>query len=207
MAMSRLSFLSLGAVTTVPGKAKPGDGVVSVSYPEPNQRGTAALPAGAGSHSRFVSKCVGCRLCVSACGRKVLRVSKRKDQFLLPEMDFTYGWCSPSCTRCGSVCPTGAIERVESKDKRSHHVGLAVWHADRCIAKIKGETCKACFRHCPVKAITLVDGLPKVDAEKCIGCGACEHYCPARPKTAMVVEGVDVHRVGSVISGGSYGQD
>ena len=31
--------------------------------------------------------------------------------------------------------------------------------------------------------------IPKIDVGKCIGCGACEHFCPARPKAAMVVEG------------------
>ena len=37
--------------------------------------------------------------------------------------------------------------------------------------------------------------IPAVDAERCIGCGACEYLCPARPLSAIYVEGHEVHRV------------
>lgn len=36
--------------------------------------------------------------------------------------------------------------------------------------------------------------IPVVDSEKCIGCGACENLCPARPFSAIYVEGHEVHR-------------
>ena len=36
--------------------------------------------------------------------------------------------------------------------------------------------------------------IPAVDTEKCIGCGACENLCPARPFSAIYVEGNEVHR-------------
>ena len=71
---------------------------------------------------------------------------------------------------------------------------------NRCVAATGKDKCNACSRHCPVGAISLVakDGaaadapkIPKIDADKCIGCGACEHLCPARPKAAMIVEGRD----------------
>ncbi len=37
--------------------------------------------------------------------------------------------------------------------------------------------------------------IPVVDEERCIGCGACENLCPARPLSAIYVEGHEVHRV------------
>ena len=37
--------------------------------------------------------------------------------------------------------------------------------------------------------------IPAVDTEKCIGCGACENLCPARPLSAIYVEGHEVHRI------------
>ena len=35
--------------------------------------------------------------------------------------------------------------------------------------------------------------IPVVNAERCIGCGACENLCPARPFSAIYVEGHSVH--------------
>ena len=37
--------------------------------------------------------------------------------------------------------------------------------------------------------------IPVVNEERCIGCGACENLCPARPFSAIYVEGHEVHRV------------
>jgi ferredoxin len=34
-----------------------------------------------------------------------------------------------------------------------------------------------------------------VDTERCIGCGACEYVCPARPEGAVRVEGNIEHRM------------
>ena len=35
--------------------------------------------------------------------------------------------------------------------------------------------------------------IPVVNTERCIGCGACEHLCPARPFSAIYVEGHERH--------------
>ena len=121
-----------------------------------------------------------------------------------PEMGFDRGYCRPECTRCGEVCPAGAIRRMKAEKKRLVHVGRAVWHRDRCLAAQEGVNCNACLWHCPAEAIKLVPmdeanpksaKVPVVDAEKCLGCGACEHLCPARPMPAMTVEGLGTHRV------------
>ncbi len=55
--------------------------------------------------------------------------------------------------------------------------------------------CKGCVRKCPVQAIHLVKGFPVVDRDACIGCGACEHVCPARPQPAIAVKGYEVQRI------------
>ncbi len=36
--------------------------------------------------------------------------------------------------------------------------------------------------------------IPAVNEQKCIGCGACENLCPARPFSAIYVEGHEVHK-------------
>ncbi|MBR7170692.1 MAG: 4Fe-4S binding protein, partial [Prevotella sp.] len=79
----------------------------------------------------------------------------------------------------------------------------AVWVKENCIPLTKGDRCGLCARRCPAGAITMVPSdpndekspqVPAVNEEKCIGCGACEHLCPARPFSAIYVEGHEVHR-------------
>ena len=52
---------------------------------------------------------------------------------------------------------------------------------------------------CPAGAILMVENgdmgnmRPTVSEEVCIGCGACEQYCPVRPISAITVNGKEVH--------------
>ena len=39
--------------------------------------------------------------------------------------------------------------------------------------------CCLCAGECPLSAITMVDGLPRVNADACVGCGLCASNCPA----------------------------
>ena len=75
--------------------------------------------------------------------------------------------------------------------------------ADRCIVVTDGMPCGNCERHCPTESIRMVPldpgadsplKIPVVNVETCIGCGACEHLCPARPYAAIYVQGHEVHR-------------
>ena len=192
--MTRRNFLEAGAAAAVADKLTDG-GFKEVFEPGVPVRKKSLVPAGAKSLSAFRRKCVGCQLCVKTCPERVLRPSYDSKRFLQPEMGFEHGYCRPSCSRCGEVCPAGAIVPMGQEEKLHAHIGHAVWHMDRCLAAQEGITCTACERHCPVKAIALVKGVPVVDSAKCIGCGACENLCPARPMPGMVVEGCEVHRI------------
>lgn len=117
---------------------------------------------------------------------------------MMPRLDFSNGFCSPDCHKCAEVCPAGAIELAPSPEDRARiRVGIAEWHHWECITE-KGSACGLCARRCPAKAITMKkrEGSefehPVVNQELCIGCGTCEHYCPAQPK-AIVVKGLAVH--------------
>ncbi|MBR0300082.1 MAG: 4Fe-4S binding protein, partial [Bacteroidales bacterium] len=66
-----------------------------------------------------------------------------------------------------------------------------------CVAE-HGTSCGNCARHCPVGAIQMIESsegftVPSVDASVCIGCGACEFLCPARPVSAITVNGRHQH--------------
>jgi formate hydrogenlyase subunit 6/NADH:ubiquinone oxidoreductase subunit I len=44
----------------------------------------------------------------------------------------------------------------------------------------------------PYKGVLFI---PQVNESICVGCGACEHVCPARPYRAIYVEGNPVHQL------------
>lgn len=178
-------------------------GYAEVSFPGTPARERPVLPPGAVSIDRFRRTCVSCQLCVTRCPNGVLRPARGARFARQPEMGFEKGYCRPECTTCGQVCPAGAIHPLAPADKPNVHVGFAVWHKERCLAAAEGVSCTACERHCPVNAITLVAAnpadkaapkVPVVDRDRCIGCGACEHLCPARPLPALVVEGLELQR-------------
>lgn len=196
--VTRRSFLGVGMAAVAADKLTDG-GFAAVSEPGVPERAKPLVPAGAAGLRAFRRKCVGCQLCVKACPEKVLRPSRNLGRFPLPEMGFEHGYCRPDCSRCGDVCPAGAILPMKKDVKLHTHVGRAVWHRDRCLAARDGMTCTACERHCPVKAIVLVKGVPVVDAAKCIGCGACENLCPSRPMPGISVDGYEVHRTDEAV--------
>ena len=198
--MTRRRFLEAGGAAAAAAAKLTDGGFAEVSEPGVPERATPLVPAGARSLKAFSRLCVGCQLCVRNCPEKVLRPSHDSRRFLQPEMGFEHGYCRPACARCAEVCPAGAIVAVGREEKLKTHIGRAVWHKDRCLAAKDGMSCTACERHCPVKAIALVKGVPVVDAAKCIGCGACENLCPARPMPGMTVEGNAVHRVERPVS-------
>ena len=168
-------------------------GYAPVSLHAEPERARPVLPPGATKN--FDRLCVGCGLCVSACPAGVIKPSLSLKSFGQPRLDFRGGHCLTACDqRCARACPAGALV-YRTADRTKVHMGYAVWKKENCIRTTDGTACTACERKCPVHAIHIVDGFPVVDRETCIGCGACEHVCPARPDTAMHVEGLDRQHV------------
>ena len=163
----------------------------------PNRK-TPIVPPGAESAQNMKKRCTACQLCVSACPNNVLRPSNKPATFMQPEMSFEKGYCRPECVECSQVCPTSAIKPITTAEKSALSIGKAVWIAENCVVIGDEIQCHSCEQRCPAKAIMLIerdpnDGdslkIPVIDKELCIGCGACEFHCPARPFSAIYIEG------------------
>ena len=202
-----------GVTAVVAGEKLTDGGYAPISLPGSPERERAVLPPGAGKATDFARKCVGCQLCVVNCPEKCLKPSWRLKDFGQPQLDFRLGHCRVACNRCGEVCPAGAISLVKKANRVNVHMGRAVWEKDLCVRLGKGDACTACLRKCPVNAIHLVPSgvknakgamieVPSVDAQACIGCGACEHVCPSRPLPAIRVEGYPEQRIVTPIGEG-----
>ena len=205
---SRRTFITLSALmaaeTVLKAQEKKVDGGLAIIEDKkiPN-RATAIVPPGAISHSNFATHCTACQLCVSVCPNGVLRPSTDITRLMQPEMSYERGYCRPECTKCSEVCPTGAINLIDIAEKSAIHIGHAVWVKENCVPLTDGVECGNCARHCPTGAIQMVNSdpndsespkIPVINTERCIGCGACENLCPARPFSAIYVEGHEVHR-------------
>ncbi|MCR9011866.1 4Fe-4S binding protein [Gabonibacter chumensis] len=206
---TRRNFLAVTALfaTTTALKAqekKVDGGLAVIEDKKIPERITSLTPPGSLSIRNFNKHCTACQLCVSVCPNHVLRPSHTLSTFMQPEMSYERGYCRPECVKCSEVCPTGAIHPITPADKSAIQIGHAVWVKENCIPLTDGVSCGNCARHCPTEAIHMVTSdpnvstsprIPVVNTEHCIGCGACENLCPARPFSAIYVEGHQSHRI------------
>ncbi|MBQ7422182.1 MAG: 4Fe-4S binding protein, partial [Prevotella sp.] len=201
------SFLLSAALATTAvmaqEKKKIDGGLAMIEEKISLERQTPLTPPGSLSAQNMARRCTGCQLCVSNCPNGVLRPSTDLLRLMQPVMSYERGYCRPECTRCSSVCPSGAIVKIDKAEKSSIQMGHAVWIKKNCIPLTDGVDCGNCARHCPVGAIEMIPSdpdddaspyIPAVNEARCIGCGACENLCPARPFSAIYVEGHEVHR-------------
>jgi ferredoxin len=167
------------------------------------ERQTPLTPPGSRSRANIEQHCTGCQLCISECPNEVLRPSDDLMHLMMPVMSYERGYCRPECTRCSQVCPAGAILPIKAEDKASTQIGHAVWIKKNCVVLTDEVECGNCATHCPVGAIEMVPSdpddeespyVPAVNEARCIGCGACENMCPARPHSAIYVEGHEQHK-------------
>ncbi len=205
---ARRSFLVGAALATTAAavaqdKKKVDGGLAAIEDKIAPKRTTPITPPGSLSAQNMARHCTACQLCVAQCPNGVLRPSRDLLTLMQPTMSFERGYCRPECTRCGEVCPTGAIISISRADKSSTQIGHAVWARDNCVPLTDGVECGNCARHCPTGAILMVSSDPKnpkapkipaVNTAHCIGCGACENLCPARPFSAIYVEGHEIHK-------------
>lgn len=118
--------------------------------------------------------CLGFGDCAKVCGFGALSLSENG----LPVIDAEK--CT-GCKACIAACPQTLIRAVP-KDRR----GSMAFCSNRNTVKpqilksckIGCIKCALCVRTCPDRCITIENGIPLIDYQKCSACGACVSKCP-----------------------------
>jgi len=175
-------------------------------------------PPGAVGEALFLAKCIRCGQCMRVCPNNALHPTlfeSGMEGVWSPLLIARIGYCEPTCTLCGQVCPTGAImpltvrEKVGDEDISPVRIGTAFIDRGRCIPWAMGKTCIVCEEWCPtaIKAVyfheedfvdrsgrTLRLKRPYIDLAQCTGCGACEFACPVVDRPAVYVTAIGESR-------------
>jgi ferredoxin len=168
-----------------------------------NEKSCYPSPPGSVSLVNMNNNCIACHLCVSACPTNVLQPSFLQyglTAMMQPYMDYNVNYCNFECTKCGDICPTGAILPVSKNEKKTLQIGKVTFIKENCVVFTENTACGSCSEHCPTQAVHMVPykdniTIPEVNPDICIGCGACEHACPTRPYRAIFVNGNLVHEI------------
>ncbi|MGO9862998.1 MAG: 4Fe-4S dicluster domain-containing protein [Terriglobales bacterium] len=179
-------------------------------------------PPGALEESEFLARCIRCGECMKVCPNNALHPALTEaglEGIWTPVVVPRVGYCEASCVLCSEVCPTGAIWETtpQSKgwvvnlksDTKPIRIGTAFYDRGRCLPWAMATDCIVCEEWCPTspKAIyfqmdEVIDAKgqvktlkqPRVDPERCVGCGACEHACPVQDRPAVYVTSVGESR-------------
>jgi MauM/NapG family ferredoxin protein len=171
-------------------------------------------PPGSLAEEEFLARCIRCGQCMKICPTNALHPALLEagwEGIFTPYLVPAIGYCEYNCVLCGQSCPTGAItpltmEIKHGKDQaKPVSIGTAFIDRGRCLPWAFDKECIVCEEWCPTspKAIKLkpekivtADGVekilqrPYIDAELCIGCGACEYACPVEGEKAIYVHAV-----------------
>ncbi|HHQ47476.1 MAG TPA: 4Fe-4S binding protein, partial [Acidobacteria bacterium] len=118
----------------------------------------AIRPPGALNEEAFLARCITCGACVDSCPTGALVPDLGRtgvDGLFTPVLVPRRGWCEPSCTRCGEVCPSRAIATLTPREKQAINgpakvvIGTAFVDRGRCLPWAMDTPCIVCEEMCP----------------------------------------------------------
>lgn len=128
--------------------------------------------------------CLGCGDCVNACMFGALSIGTQSG---IAEVD------TSKCVGCGACvkeCPRNIIELRERQDtKPSVYIRCMNCDSGAVASKACGVSCIGCgkcAKECPTDAITIENGLARIDMERCDSCGKCVEVCPRNAVRMLV---------------------
>ncbi len=180
-------------------------------------------PPGSLRESDFLQRCIRCGECMKACPNNALHPAITEaglEGLWTPVVVPRIGYCEPSCVLCSQVCPTGAIWEITAKekgwvvdvggsDRKPIRIGTAFYDRGRCLPWAMATDCIVCEEWCPTspKAIYVQQGevidangqtkilkQPRVNPDRCVGCGACVRACVLQDLPAIAVTSVGESR-------------
>ena len=151
-------------------------------------------PPGSCQEKEFTEKCSRCGNCVRACPFFALKPVTMANEFDLgtPALRLNESWCR-FCDGfpCITACKSGALSFAAPEKLKK--IATASIIPASCI-RSEGKSCRACFEKCGetsfAGAVEISEDFrpPRINPDKCAGCGACLTVCPAYPEPAIILK-------------------
>lgn len=144
------------------------------NWPDRHYSEKVIRPPGSVDERDFLERCIRCAECMKVCPNNALHPAFFEaglEGLWTPILIPRIGYCEFSCVLCGQVCPTGAIQKIDEKQKmgidmKPISIGTAMYDKGRCLPWSMAIPCIVCEEFCPTspKAIWANDvEVPKRD--------------------------------------------
>ncbi|HEX4334788.1 MAG TPA: 4Fe-4S binding protein [Polyangiaceae bacterium] len=132
-------------------------GMRIAGWPDRGYSEKVIRPPGAVEEREFLERCIRCAECMKVCPNNALHPAFFEaglEGLWTPIVIPRVGYCEFSCVLCGQVCPTGAIQKINEKQKmgvgqKPVSIGTAMYDQGRCLPWAMATPCIVCEEFCP----------------------------------------------------------